>query len=36
MELFDRDSRIQIGNQIIHHPIEANIWEMTKSHRWNI
>jgi protoporphyrinogen oxidase len=26
--LFDRDSRIQIGNQIIHHPIEANIWEM--------
>lgn len=25
---FDRDSRIVIGNNIIHHPMEANIWEM--------
>ena len=24
-----RDSRIAIGNQWIHHPIEANIWEMS-------
>ena len=23
-----RDSRIDIGGQLIHHPIEANIWEM--------
>lgn len=25
---YDRDSRIVIGNNIVHHPIEANIWEM--------
>lgn len=25
---FDRDSRIVIGNNTIHHPMEANIWEM--------
>ena len=26
--LFTRDSRIYIDNKMIHHPIEANIWEM--------
>lgn len=25
---YDRDSRIVINDNIIHHPIEANIWEM--------
>jgi protoporphyrinogen oxidase len=25
---FDRDSRIVVGNNTIHHPMEANIWEM--------
>ena len=26
--LFIRDSRIKIDGQLIHHPLEANIWEM--------
>ncbi|MCR4750375.1 MAG: NAD(P)-binding protein [Lachnospiraceae bacterium] len=26
--VYDRDSRINIKGQLIHHPIEANIWEM--------
>ncbi|MCQ2539989.1 MAG: FAD-dependent oxidoreductase [Acetatifactor sp.] len=26
--LFDRDSRIAVKGQMIHHPMEANIWEM--------
>lgn len=26
--LFERDSRIAIANQMIHHPFEANIWEL--------
>ncbi len=26
--LFERDSRIQLKGKLIHHPIEANIWEM--------
>ena len=25
---YDRDSRIVTGNNVIHHPFEANIWEM--------
>ena len=25
--LFERDSRINIGGTVVHHPIEANIWE---------
>jgi len=25
---YNRDSRIVIGNNIVHHPVEANIWEM--------
>ena len=28
---FERDSRIQLGNYLIHHPIEANIWEFPAS-----
>ncbi|MDD6797459.1 MAG: FAD-dependent oxidoreductase, partial [Clostridia bacterium] len=26
--IFDRDSRISVCGQMIHHPMEANIWEM--------
>lgn len=26
--LFSRDSRIDLGNVMIHHPFEANIWEL--------
>ncbi len=26
--VFERDSRINIRGQLIHHPLEANIWEM--------
>ena len=26
---YDRDSRIQIGEEIIGHPMEANIWQMS-------
>ncbi len=25
---FERDSRIQLGEYLIHHPMEANIWEL--------
>lgn len=28
--LFDRDSRIQVEDEVVHHPIEANIWEFSK------
>lgn len=27
--IFDRDSRIVLKNDVVHHPIEANIWEMS-------
>lgn len=27
-KLFERDSRIQVGNNLVGHPIEANIWQM--------
>ena len=26
--MYDRDSRIVIGNNIVNHPLEANIWQM--------
>lgn len=26
---YDRDSRIQIGEEVVSHPIEANIWQMS-------
>lgn len=26
---YDRDSRIQVGNEVVGHPIEANIWQMS-------
>ena len=26
--VFDRDSRIEVNNQLISHPLEANIWQM--------
>lgn len=28
--LYDRDSRIKLGEKLIHHPLEANIWELPK------
>lgn len=28
--LYERDSRIQLGNDLIGHPLEANIWQMTQ------
>lgn len=30
-EIFDRDSRISIGDQMINHPFEANIWQMDEA-----
>jgi protoporphyrinogen oxidase len=27
-DLYERDSRIDLNGQMIHHPLEANIWEM--------
>lgn len=28
---FQRDSRIRIGNELVHHPFEANIWELPET-----
>ena len=30
-DLYDRDSRIVVGNNIISHPFEANIWQMDEA-----
>lgn len=29
--LYERDSRIELGENTIHHPLEANIWELPKA-----
>lgn len=29
--IFDRDSRISVGEQMINHPFEANIWQMDET-----
>ncbi len=28
-DVYDRDSRIQVGEEVIGHPMEANIWQMS-------